>query len=240
MASYNDHHGCLKCTTIGEYSHDSHTNIFPRTECEKRTDEKFCQKVYGSHHKLDSPLLKLNIDMIEQVPVGDSLHLLHLGVMKRLLTGWLTGHFLNTGTKWRAQTSIDVTTYLLECKLPKEFHRVVRGLDCLAYWKATEYRTFLHYLGIVALKPHLTNEAYEHFLLLFCAVTICSSKQYFHLLPLARILLNQYIEIFKEIYGEAYLHSNVHNLTHLVDEVERFGVLESFSAYPFENMLGKI
>lgn len=240
VAGFNGHHGCLKCTTIGEYNYTSHANIFPRTECERRTDEKFRQKAYGSHHQKDSPLLKLNIDIVEQIPVGDSLHLLHLGVMKRLLTGWRDGHFRNSGTKWDAPRTFAVTNYLLECKLPAEFHRVVRGLDCLAFWKGTEYRTFLHYLGIVALKPHLTKEAYEHFMLLFCSVTICSSKRYFHLLPLARMLLNQFIEIYKEIYGVAYITSNVHNLTHLVDEVERFGELDSFSAYPFENVLGKI
>lgn len=235
VANFNGQHGCLKCTTIGEYSYVSNTNIFPRTECERRTDEKFRQKLYGSHHKMDSPLLKLDIDMIEQFPVGDCLHLLHLGVMKRLLFGWRDGTFRNSETKWRAKTTYDVSEYLFECKMPVEFHRAVRGLDCLPHWKGTEYRTFLHYIGIVALKDHLQFETYEHFLLLFCAVTICSSKRYFRLLPLARTLLNQYIEIFKEIYGEQF-----NNLTHLVDEVERFGELESFSAYPFENMLGKI
>lgn len=208
--------------------------------CEKRTNEKFRQKMYGSHHKVDSPLLRLNIDMVEQFPVGDSLHLLHLGNMKRLLHGWRDGIFRNSQTKWPARTTNEVSMYLTNCKMPSEFHRAVRGLDCLAFWKGTEYRTLLHYIGIVALKDHLEKEAYEHFLLFFCAITICSSKQLFGLLPLARTLLEQYIEIFKEIYGEAYLTSNVHNLIHLVDEVECFGELQSFSAYPFENMLGKI
>lgn len=32
--------------------------------------------------------------------------------------------------------------------------------------------------------------------------------------------------------------SNFHNLAHLVDEVSKFGVLQSISAYPFENLLG--
>lgn len=34
--------------------------------------------------------------------------------------------------------------------------------------------------------------------------------------------------------------SNVHNLTHLVDDVKRYGELDTFSTYPFENMLGQI
>lgn len=208
--------------------------------CDLRTDEEFRMKLYGSHHKVDSPLLKLKIDMIEQFPVGDSLHLLHLGVVKRLLFGWRDGTFRNSDTKWRAQTTNEVSQYLIQCKMPAEFHRVVRGLDCLAFWKGTEYRTFLHYVGIVALKDHLTSEAYQHFMLLFCVTTICSSRQYFNMLPIARKMLLQYIEIFAEIYGEQYMTSNVHNLAHLIDEVERFGELDSFSAYPFESMLGKI
>lgn len=53
-------------------------------------------------------------------------------------------------------------------------------------------------------------------------------------------MLLQFIEIFAELYGEHHMNSNVHNLSHIVDEVERFGELESFSAYPFENQLGKM
>lgn len=129
VAYYNAHHGCQKCTTIGEYSHTSNTNIYPRTVCPKRTDEAFRKKLYGRHHKEDSPLLKLNIDMVEQFPVGDSLHLLHLGIMKRLLMGWRDGVFKHTYTKWPAETTLKVSEYLLQCKMPAEFHRIVRGLD---------------------------------------------------------------------------------------------------------------
>lgn len=240
VANFNGQHGCLKCTTIGEYSYASHSNIFPNTICEKRTDEKFRNKCYGSHHKMDSPLLKLDIDMIEDFPVGDALHLLHLGIMKRKLFGWRDGLFRFSDTKWPAKTTQEVTKSIFSSKLPFEFKRKMRGLDELSHWKGTEFRSFLHYIGIVVLKDSLSREVYNHFLLIFVAATICSSKLYFKLLPLARHLLNQYIEMYKEIYGEQYINSNVHNLAHLVDEVERFGELESFSAYSFENMLGKI
>lgn len=198
--------------------------------------------MYGYHHKeTDSPLLKIaNLDMIEQFPVSDSLHLLHLGVMKRLMTGWRDGTFRNTDTKWPSATTEAVSEYLNQCKMPVEFHRTVRGLDCLSMWKGTEFRTFLNYIGIAALKDHLTKEAYDHFLLLFCSVMVCSSHKYFMHLSVARLMLLQYIEMFAEIYGEEYITSNVHNLSHIADEVARFGELDSFSAYPFENTLGKI
>lgn len=161
--------------------------------------------------------------------------------MKRLLYGWRGGTFRRSDTKWETERTNKISEYLKnECHMPTEFHRKVRGLDILAHWKGTEYRTFLHYIGIVVLKDHLSHDAYEHFLLLFCAVTICTSKQYFKILSVARNMLLQFIEIFAEIYGEHHINSNMHNLAHIVDEVERFGELESFSAYPFENQLGKM
>lgn len=242
MANFNGHHGCLKCTTVGEHNFDSNTTTFPRTEAAKRTNELFRAKQYGSHHKYDSPLLQLlDIDMIAQFPVADSLHLLHLGIMKRLLFGWRDGKFKRSGTtKWSATTTSEISKYLTSCKMPMEIHRAVRGLDCLNHWKGTEYRTFLHYVGIVAIKKHVAYDVYEHFLVLFCAVTICSSKAFFHLLPLAETLFDHFIEYFREIYGQAYMTSNIHNLTHVIDDVRMFGELDTFSAYPFENMLGRI
>lgn len=54
----------------------------------------------AQHHKIDSPLLKLKIDMIEEFPVADSLHLIDLGIMKRLLMGWRNGNFIKRVTKW--------------------------------------------------------------------------------------------------------------------------------------------
>lgn len=240
MANFNGKDGCLMCTTVGDYSYVSNTVIFPKLDCPKRTDADFRDRKYEGHHKCDSPLLKLGIDMIEQFPIGDSLHLLHLGIMKRLLFGWRDGTFRKTGTKWASKTFVEINSFLLRCKMPREIHRAVRGIDCLPHWKGTEYRTFLLYVGIVALKDHTSYEIYQHFLLLFCAITICEVKHFAHLLPLARAMLDDYLEQFRTIYGEQYMTSNIHNLTHLIDDVEKFGVLQSFSSYPFESMLGQM
>lgn len=178
--------------------------------------------------------------MIDDFPVGDSLHLIDLGIMKRHLLGWRDGNMGNYRAKWSARTTEEISRRLKLMKMPSEIHRSVRGLDCLAHWKGTEFRTFFYYLSLVVLKPVLPADLYEHFLVLFCAVTICSSKTYSHLLNLAHKLLLHYIEIFKKLYGEDYITSNVHNLNHLVDDVKKFGVLSEFNAYPFESKLCQI
>lgn len=230
----------MKCTTVGQYSYISHTVFFPRAHCSKRTDSDFRSKQDNLHHKNDTPLTKLPIDMIEAFPVGDPLHLIDLGIMKRSLLGWRDGSFGTYKTKWCVRDIEKITQFLLNCKMPREIHRSVRGVDCLPHWKGLEYRTFLLYTSIVALKPVLSLDIYEHFLAFFCAVTICSSKQHFKYLNLAEVLLDHYVEYYRDYYGEDYISSNVHNLLHVVDEVRRFGELSSFSTYPFESRLYEI
>lgn len=175
--------------------------------------------------------------MIEAFPVGDSLHLIDLGIMKRCLTRWRDGGFGCYAVKWCAKDISIVSEFLLRSRMPSEIHRAVRALDCLAHWKGSEYRTFLHYLGIVILKDVLSCDAYYHFLQFFCCITICSSKMYTKFLSLAKELLSHYVEHYRDYYGEDYITSNVHNLTHLVDEVKNVGPLPTFNAYPFENKL---
>lgn len=57
------------------------------------------------------------------------------------------------------------------------------------------------------------------------------------LLPIAEKMLKDFTESFKTFYGRDYITSNIHNLIHIVDEVKKFGILQTFNAYPFENKL---
>lgn len=237
VCNFNGKNGCLKCTTIGEYSHTSHTVVFSTKEDSPRTDENFRAKIYGRHHKLNSPLLKLPIDMVEDFPVADSLHLIDLGIMKRLLVGWRDGNFGTYLTKLCARDIENLDVFLKNCKLPSEIHRAVRSIDCLAYWKASEFRSFFHYLSIIILPDILRADVVEHFLSLFCSITICSTEFYSSLLPLAKEMLKHFVEQYKYFYGSHSITSNVHNLLHVVDEVQKFGPLYKFHAYPFENQL---
>lgn len=50
-------------------------------------------------------------------------------------------------------------------------------------------------------------------------------------------MLKHFVTSYGLFYGKDYITSNVHNLSHLVDEVKRFGVLQNFNAYPLENKL---
>ncbi|XP_055605845.1 uncharacterized protein LOC129754015 [Uranotaenia lowii] len=236
VTSFNGKFGCLKCTTKGQYLHITNTMVYPDINATKRTDEDFREKKYLDHQRRDTPLTKLPIDLIEDVIVSDSLHLLELGVMKKLLTSWRTGKMTNKA-KWSTFEKAKISEFLVNVRFPSEIHRRMRSLEFVSLWKGLEYRSFLNYVGIVILKSYLPEKYYDNFVYLYCAIRICSANKYKHLLPVARCLFNDFINSFKSLYGVEYVTSNIHNLCHVVDEVERFGDLSTLSAYPFENYL---
>lgn len=189
------------------------------------------KKVY-----VETPLLQLPIDTIEDVIVSDSLHLLHLGITKKLLSIYKEGHLYYQ--KWPPNTVAAVDKVLNSIKLPMEIHRQVRGLQYLSHWKASECGSFLNYIGIAILPEFIDKAQFKNFANLFCAVTICSNDYYKAYLPVAQLLFEDFVENYAKVFKS--VTSNQHNLVHVVDEVRRFGVLHTISSYPFENQLFQI
>lgn len=105
-------------------------------------------------------------------------------------------------------------------------------------YKATEYRQILLYTGMVLFKPFLSTILYHHFLLLVYAYRMLSGKEFLSGLPLADNLLEKFVPKFRNIYKKVGI--NVHNLLHLSDCARRFGSINSFSSYNFENHIQKI
>lgn len=120
---------------------------------------------------------------------------------------------------------------------PKEIHRSIRDLQCISFWKGSEYRSFLLYFSIVVLKKHLLEDEYNNFLRLYCATRICYVDTYKPFIDIAQKWFENYVEGCINLYGEYSISSNVHNLLHVVDDVKEFGCLQDISTYPFENLL---
>lgn len=67
---------------------------------------------------------------------------------------------------------------LIKSDLASEINRGVRSLDNLKYWKGSEFRTLLLYIGMVVLKKYLKEKEYDHLLKPCCATTLCTSDTY--------------------------------------------------------------
>lgn len=152
---------------------------------------------------------------------------------------WLNGP-LAVRISVQAKDKISQALINLRSAVPKEFSRRPRGLNEVAYWKATEFRQFLLYTGPIVLKKVLSRDVYTHFLTLHVAVSILISPMLTvnkSNIDYAEKLLQHFVESFGTIYGKEHMSHNVHNLLHLSNEVRKFGPLDSFSSFRFENFL---
>lgn len=159
-------------------------------------------------------------------------------LFSRCLLVWQKGA-TDFDEKWTKNDMKRINIRLKQCRIrkPREIHRQVRGLDHLKFWKGSEFAAFLLYYGMVVLKNIWSERVYNHFMTLVCAITIFSTDVYRDYRVMANEWLRRYVEGNIDIYGIHSISSNVHNLIHIFDDVNRFGHLNSLSTYPFENRL---
>ncbi|GBO16568.1 hypothetical protein AVEN_250828-1 [Araneus ventricosus] len=240
IKNHNGYFGCEKCCQKGKW--DNNRMTFPDSNAPKRQDSDFDSFSHDNDfgHILEkSPLLKVDIGLVTQFPL-DYMHMVCLGVMRKLLISWCRGP-LNVRLCSR---DIDILSNRLVSysrNIPDELPRKPRSLREIDRWKATEFRMFLLYLGPVVLKKVLPSNRYNHFLILHVAIRIlCNEVTIRDNLSFAKELLLKFVKKSKCIYGSDFIVYNVHNLIHLGDDVEKFGPLDSFSTFSFENYLGQL
>lgn len=238
VKTHGGYSACDKCVEEGDYFNGR--MIYKGTSAQRRTDASFLSQQDQEHHTGLSPLLALDVGLVSRFPI-DYMHCVCLGVMKKLLMSWIKGN-LNVRLNSRLVTIISDWLISMKISIPDDFNRKPRSLSELPRWKATEFRTFLLYLGPVVLKDIVDKAIYEHFLLFHCGISILASARNISNIgiELAREMLNIFVSHSENIYGQEFLVYNVHMLSHLTDDVNIFGPLDSFSAFPFENFLGQI
>ena len=232
------YHGCDKCSQKGVWL-DKMT--FPEVDAPVRTDADFNQHSDSRHHTGVSPLQALSLGMVSQFPL-DFMHLVCLGVVRRLLWLWSKSP-IHRNIRISVQSVCCISQQLISLKryIPVEFARKCRSLDEMDRWKATEFRQFLLYSGPIVLKGVLCERFYKHFLLLFVGIYCLVSPAYcMSHCQYAHELLHLFVSQTGQLYGKDVLVYNVHSLIHLAADVQNFGPLDSFSAFPFENFLGKL
>jgi len=125
--------------------------------------------------------------------------------------------------------------------IPHEFARKPRPIKEAKRYKATEFRQFLLYTGVVVLENNLEKNMYEHFLTLHVAVRILLSDILMQTMTnYAEELLIHFVLSSKCIYGPQILSHNFHNLLHITDDARKYGNLNLFSNFSSENYLQKI
>ncbi|XP_044738485.1 uncharacterized protein LOC123300077 [Chrysoperla carnea] len=234
--SHSGYFGCSKCIQEGEW--DGYVN-FPEINNPLRTDESFRNQQQEDYHLGESLLLDLDFDMVSQIPL-DYQHLICLGVTKRLLLRWCNGPKNQRLSKDKLN-AINETLQAIKVCIPTEFARQPRLLDTVAKWKATECRQFLLYTGPIILKTIMGPRKYNHFMALSVAIRgLCDTQKYLVYSDYADQLLRWFVEEYRKLYGSSSISYNVHNLIHLASDCKKFGPLDNFSTFKFENYMSTI
>jgi len=250
VKQFNARHGCERCNVTGTYMQHRMVLEIGDQETRLRQDDDFDtplpdgkgDRVNDEYRKQESVLYSdLRLRMISQFPY-DYMHLVCLNVVRNM-----------AGDLNRAKSPVyipgsfaKICNHLATCVdyIPAEFQRKCRSISDAKRWKATEARQFLLYTGVVVLRhPGVPCELYEHFLQLSVAIRcLCSpsliAKPGF--IALARQLLEIFASGYGELYGREQVTYRIHSLIHLADDVERYGVLDNFSCFKFENYLGSL
>ncbi|XP_073727161.1 uncharacterized protein [Misgurnus anguillicaudatus] len=238
VKGHTGYHGCERCIQDGVYLENRMT--FPRHDMPLRTNDNFREKIDSDHHLGTSPLERTSLDMVYGFPL-DYMHLVCLGVMRRLLLLWLR---LGPLTCRLSGFQVSVLTKRLlsaQASVPMEFARKPRALKEIDRWKATEFRQFLLYTGPVMLKDLLNSEVYKNFLLFFVGIFIlCNDSLIGDHIDYANEILHLFVTHFGQLYGPKFLSYNVHSLIHLAEDAKHHGVLDNFSAFKYEDYLNKL
>lgn len=245
VLKHRGHNGlkpCSKCKVIGTHFRVRRRRkvryciAFVGTEFQSRTDDEYARRSDMDHHLEGQSSLAGIIKLVSNVPF-EYMHLVCLGVMKKLCAAWISGDFSPDAKL--SERSIRIISFRLEeiaKSCPQDFQRRPRSITKYKDYKATEFRQFLLYTGPVVLRGVLKEDYYLHFLLLHTSIRVLvlpnPSEQ---LLKYAEEALKLFVNCAKPLYGAAFLSYNVHGLLHLVEDVRNLGPLDRNSAFPFEN-----
>jgi hypothetical protein len=230
---HNGYFGCDRCEQKGVYDGRM---TYPETVSVLRTNQSFRDQSNKEHHKGVSPFCEIDIDMIKKFPV-DYTHQVNLGVVKRLLFLWTNGPLK---TRQSAGQIAVISGNLNEIRqfIPNNFARKLRSLQHIRRWKATEFRQFLMYTGVLVPKDVLPEELYENFMCLHVGCNLLMNPMLVRKhADYARELLQYFAQNSAEIYGRKCVTYNVHSLLHLTEVAEDYDCLERCSAYQFDNYL---
>lgn len=236
--SHTGYSGCDKCVQTGVYL--KHRMTFPEVNSALRTDLSFKMIYDEDHHVTKSPLTDVGIGMVSCFP-HDYMHLVCLGVVRRLLDLWIASGPLLSRLSSHQMKLISSALVGLRGFIPMDFARKPRGLLVRLRWKATELRQFLLYTGPVVLQNVLSGSVYNNFMLLSIAIFILASPSLSaDLHDFAHTLLVSFVTHFGKLYGPEFVTYNLHGLTHLSEDVRIHGNLDLISGFPFEDYLGKM
>jgi len=233
---------CTRCTIEGEYQQSRVCFPYLENGSTIRTHDDYVLMKYEEHHTsitTSSICSILNVDIVQLFSM-DYMHLVCLGVMRKLINLWMgntKGPMNIRIPSWKINKINSALNNIKINSITKDFSRKPRFLLEISRWKATEFRQFLLYTGMVVLKNVLTDDCYKNFLILSISMRILLSPNHKKFVDYAQKLLDYFVKTFEQLYGSHLASHNIHGLLHLTEDYKRYGPLDNCSTFPFENYM---
>jgi len=234
--------GCEKCNEKGVYL--SSSVCFPDGNAELRTDESFLLRTNERHHIGFTPLLSIpGFGLVSSIPL-DYMYLCCLEIMKRILHSLVKGTLVPSSYNSSVRLSRDQINVINNRMktvvkwMSSDFSRIPSDINDFHFYKATEFRQILIYTGPYLFKSILSRTVYKHFILLNIFMRLlCCQKTVSSQNDLAADLAKHFLQSYCFIYGKGNASYNIHSIIHLANDAKKYGVLDNFSAFAFENYL---
>lgn len=246
IKSFMGYYGCPYCLIDGTrlvnednqsavfvYPYESDSFYPPKTQQFYNSSATIAQRT-GENHlgiKGKTILTKL-LPVPDGIPI-DYMHNILEGVFKFLMS-------LKPFKTKRVTKILD--KQVPRVKFPHDISRKFRKITEIAYWKASECRTFLFYL--IPLFRGIIDD--DSLLLIHCLSTITRifSTPYSLMSQIrfdeGKQLIDNFLTSFQSIYGQEKMRFNLHLLSHFPNQYRKMGSIIDVSAFAFENNIFRL
>ena len=239
---FNGHYGCDFC-----YHEGGKNYPYKQPEPKLRNEKDHYRHAMAGTEKTPlygvkgpSPLMKLEHFQMINGFVPEYQHNVCLGVTRQLAGLWFDTE--NHESPWYLGRRIEeVNRRLEQIKPPVEITRTPRSLNDRKFWKASEWRAFLLFYALPALKGILPAQFWNHyFLFVFSIYTLLQDQVKSSCTFMSELSLKKFVIDFQRLYGEQNMSFNIHLLTHVHQSVRHWGPLWATSTYVFESNMGTL
>jgi len=178
VKGHSGYDSCTQCIEEGEYL--KNRSCFPYTaSTEKKRTHDYINMKYEEHHVGNTISILSDLPGVNIVDAFalDYMHLVCIGIMKKLIQLWMKKGPLNVRLPSSVVKIISNQLVAFKKSVPCDFSRKSRALNELPRFNATELRQILLYTGQVVFKDNINSNCYMHFMALNIAITILLSNK---------------------------------------------------------------
>ena len=200
-------------------------------QCASRKDQKAIEQKYGVRY---SCLVELPYFDCSRMCIVDPMHNLLLGTAKKMMEIWKCNDLINE--KNMAVIQECVNTFITPHDIGRLPFKIVSKFSGFT---ADQWKNWVLFYSLPTLKSILPQDHYFcwHKFVLICWL-ICRRTISAVDVKRADTVIQEFSELFLNLYGKSYVTPNMHLHHHLALFIEDYGPVYSFWLFPYERLNG--